>query len=112
MRWFGATWTFWSHYFNLEAHSSEDCLEVKAWYQCRSCRVDNSEVACPYCYERFDVSGEGLGRLHERECPHTYEWRLRYQGCFSVRMRWESRYEIQLMTATTCELREKDLIRL
>ena len=112
MRWFASTWTFWSSLFDLIRGTAERFYKVKAWYQCRSCRTDNAAVVRPYCYKTFEVTGDGLGRLHAQRCPKAYPFRLRHHGPFSVRTRRESRYQIQILTATTRELREKDIIRL
>ena len=69
-------------------------------------------MACPYCYRTFRNNGMGLGTAHARTCPKTYRWRLRHFGRASVREAWFHKYNIRILTATTKELSEKDVIRL
>ena len=115
MRWFGATWTFWSASHHLPNRAIEQHLEVKCWYQCRSKVVGSScecVIACPYCYRTFRNNRLGLGSTHARTCPKTYPWRLRHFGRLSIREAWFHKYSIRLLTATTKELSDKDIIRL
>ena len=81
--------------------------EVKCWYQCRSCRHSSLAVVCPYCYKEFACDGWGLSTLHVRDCPRTYPFRFRHVGPESKREMWRRRYGIDLMTATTRDLLER-----
>ena len=82
-------------------------LEVKCWYQCRSCRQSALAVVCPYCYKAFASDGRGLGTLHAKYCPRTYPFRFRHVGRESAREMWRRRYGMDLMTVTTRELSER-----
>ena len=113
MRWFGATWTFWSTVHHLSDRRIEQQLEVKCWYQCRSRGSPcGCVIVCPYCYLTFHNNALGLGTTHTRTCPKTYPWRLRHFGRLSIREHWFYKYNIRLLTAPTKELSEKDMIRL
>ena len=109
IRWFASTWTVWSTAFYFERRTTKQFYEVKCWYQCRSCRESSVAVACPYCYQSFEVNGRALGALHARECPFMYPLQLRHVGRESVHKRWRYRYNIHLMTTTTWELSDKDV---
>ena len=109
IRWFATTWTSWSYWYEIDECLEKHILEVKCWYQCRSCRHSSLTVVCPYCYKEFACDGGGLSTLHVRDCPRTYPFRFRHVGPESKREMWRRRYGIDLMTATTRDLFERQL---
>ena len=105
----------WSSSHSFRTGALERNLEVKCWFKCRDKGVGSScenILACPYCYHTFANSGLGLGTAHARTCPKTYAWRLRHFGRVSIREAWLYKYNIRILTATTKELSDKDIIRL
>ena len=105
----------WSTTHRLPRGTIERHFEVKCWFQCRDKGVGSScenVLACPYCYHTFPNSGMGLGTAHARTCLKTYIWRLRHFGRTSIREAWFYKYNIKILTATTKELSDKDIIRL
>ena len=69
-------WTTWSYWCDVYDMTKKHILEVKCWYQCRSCRQSALAVVCPYCYKTFACDGRGLATLHAKYCPRTYPFRL------------------------------------
>ena len=100
-------WTTWSYWCDVYDMTEKHILEVKCWYQCRSCRQSALAVVCPYCYKTFACDGRGLATLHAKYCPRTYPFRFRHVGRDSADKMWRRRYGMDLMTATTRKLSER-----
>ena len=95
------------YWYDIDKCLEKHILEVKCWYQCRSCRDSSLAVVCPYCYKQFACDGRGLSELHVRDCPRTYPFRFRHLGPESKREMWRRRYGLDLMRATTRDLSER-----
>ena len=107
LEWFATAWTTWSYWYDIDNMTEKHILEVKCWYQCRSCRQSSLAVVCPHGYKVFACNGRGLRTLHAKYCPRTYPFRFRHVGRDSLHEMWHRRCGTDLMTAMTQELSEQ-----